>query len=190
MFYFYFKCPQLQDSTVPFTLRVPHVRYTWSPIEENMMIVMTIIIFVFSLTISSKMSWHFRCTMTVSLQRTCIVRTSSLCLLYDKSERCACRHNHMWSKANVCVCAHVPVSLTLSYASRGTCTPALKLPRPCLRFQKKWGKKTKTLSCLNACAARRFSEIPQLMLTLSEALLLFNEEVKTPHNKGEYRNPN
>jgi hypothetical protein len=27
-------------------------------------------------------------------------------------------------------------------------------------------------------------------LSLSEALLLFNEEVKTPHNKGEYRNPN
>ncbi len=26
--------------------------------------------------------------------------------------------------------------------------------------------------------------------SLSEALLLFNEEVKTPHNKGEYRNPN
>ena len=25
---------------------------------------------------------------------------------------------------------------------------------------------------------------------LSEALLLFNEEVKTPDNKGEYRNPN
>jgi hypothetical protein len=27
-------------------------------------------------------------------------------------------------------------------------------------------------------------------LSLSEALLLFNEEVKTPHHKGEYRNPN
>ena len=26
--------------------------------------------------------------------------------------------------------------------------------------------------------------------SLSEELLLFNEEVKTPHNKGEYRNPN
>ena len=29
-----------------------------------------------------------------------------------------------------------------------------------------------------------------IMPVLSEALLLFNEEVKTPHNKGEYRNPN
>ena len=26
--------------------------------------------------------------------------------------------------------------------------------------------------------------------SLSQALLLFNEEVKTPQNKGEYRNPN
>ena len=30
----------------------------------------------------------------------------------------------------------------------------------------------------------------EMTLSLSEALLLFNEEVKTPHNKGEYRNPN
>jgi hypothetical protein len=29
-----------------------------------------------------------------------------------------------------------------------------------------------------------------LLSSLSEAILLFNEEVKTPHNKGEYRNPN
>jgi hypothetical protein len=33
-------------------------------------------------------------------------------------------------------------------------------------------------------------QLGYLMLVLSEALLLFNEEVKTPHNKGEYRNPN
>jgi hypothetical protein len=35
-----------------------------------------------------------------------------------------------------------------------------------------------------------FHGLSLLLFSLSDALLLFNEEVKTPQNKGEYRNPN